>query len=60
MQGDAASSVVMSAPTGPAALWSEQHPRHLHEGAGERGGGVGRRAARAPLPGRLEEHSVGL
>lgn len=34
-----ASSVVMSSlpviPTGPAELWSEQHPCHLHEGSGE-------------------------
>lgn len=45
---------------GPAKLWSEQHPHYLHEGFGEWGGGVGSWVERAPLPGRLEEHPVGL
>lgn len=46
--------------TGPAELWLEQHPRHLHEGSGKWRGGVGSWAERASLPGRLEEHTLGL
>ncbi len=64
MKDSAASLVVMfplPAPTtGPAELWSEQHPCHLHEGSGEWRCGVGSWAERASLPGRLEEHAVGL
>lgn len=46
--------------TGHAELWAEQHPRHLHEGFGERRRGVGGWAARAPLSSGVEEHAVGL
>lgn len=51
---------VLSSPTGSAELWSEQHPRHLPAGLGERRGGMGGWAERAALPGSLEEHRVGL
>lgn len=37
---DVSAAPLSASPTGPAELWLEQHPYHLHEGSGERRGGV--------------------